>query len=462
MRCAALKLCLSLLVVMGSSFFYAQEGEAIEHETEDHEDVATGDASKAAVPTQNNVQQQQASSASDEQQEAEETAHPAQKEAEEPTTPATSNDQPVVSKPSQEAKTDASPAELEKQHTHAEKTKQVLPPVAQVAEKPSGPVASDTTPENGQPQSEVNVGLDTLNVNHDTKGNWLYKRFWWERARKLYEDIARRSTILLDSKKPFFDKRTALDRDVFDQFYTKNGFEKGELTATLTRLINDLEQERTQKGVLSEPERDVLSKLAQEKETLEKLRQDTEIINKLDNSIDDALAVLNGQVTQCRAYEEQALQKLNEITRELSDKRAKELYHEMRILFDNINNIESYLKGPFTAYFEGLGSKAQELIDQANTALARLKEQGIDLGKQVEQVHADEKKAVDSQQKCPTAPEGFSITGWLSTVWNTVTGLFQQGYAWVSSFWVSPEKPAEAQVANVVPQNATQTTKEQE
>lgn len=309
-------------------------------------------------------------------------------------------------------------------------------------------------------------GIDTMNVSYDSKGNWLYKRFWWEQARKLYDGMTHKVKLVFDALSPFFVKRTDLDRQVFDEFYQKSGFDKGVLETTLDSLRETLEEKRKKLHELSEQDRDFLTKIETEQEELAQLRQATEAISKLDVAVDQAIALLNKQADLCRSYQEQALEHLYEIERELSDKKAKELFYQMKVLDDNIANIDAYIKGEFTRYFDALGSQAKEQVDKVITSLTTLKERGIDLKKHAQELQAkaeqEESEKKEAAEKAET--QQSSIVRWISSAWNTLTGWISQGYSWIIKWWSSSKEqaPAETTEQAAVQQEITQARKQEQ
>lgn len=306
--------------------------------------------------------------------------------------------------------------------------------------------------------SKGSNAIDTMNVAGEAEGNWLYKRYWWERAGGLYDKITHQVKGIFDLQNPFFTQRTELDQSVFDEFYKKSGFDKGVLETTLDNLNKFFEEKRKQAHDLTAQEREFLTQLEAEQEQLAQLRQSTETISKLDVAVDQAIALLNKQTSLCRSYEEQALDYLREIERELSDKKAKELYYQMRVLYDNIVSIENYIKDDFTKYFETLGAKAREHSTTIITTLTKLKERGIDLRQHMEAF--DKKSQQDAQltekQAENAQSQDSTVLGWLSSAWNTITGLVSDVYSWVVGLWSAPVAEESSPTAEIKSASAVQ------
>lgn len=359
------------------------------------------------------------------------------------------------------AQTSASPTPSSFESTPVSTPMQSMPSIPQPAwsmtAAPTAPtpvkVASETPLAVGENTQESTIGIDTMDVKGETKGNWLYKRFWWERARKLHDEILNRLKAILAERDSFSEKATITARTVFADFYKKSGYEKGELDTALKMLKTDVEEQRAKGCTLNEQERAAFAALEQEKEKVEQLHKAIQAINILSASFDDALKLLNQQIALCNSYEQQASEQLATIERELSDKQAKESYHQMRTSFENIINIEQYIKGDFAQYFANLTTKTQEHIATVMTSLAALKERGIDLTKQIEQIRNKkcELEQPDEPVEPAPAPVQDTTTGvahWLSTAWNTVSNSVSDGYQWLRSFWSSDDTAPEADDAN--------------
>ena len=293
---------------------------------------------------------------------------------------------------------------------------------------------------------------------------------WWEKAQVKYERIKGFVGDVMESRMRFFTKRTELDRDVFDPFYTEIGLSQGELQGVLDGLVSRMQQEREEEGMLNEQERTFLESLHVEKKTVEKMRTDVKSINKVDYAIDDAIQKLMEQINLARGYEKQAWQNLKSIGKELSDKKARELYFGMDTIGKNIQAIHEYIKGPFSQHFDMLASTAEEKTSSVKSAAQSLKEKGLDLKKQVEQLTKDEEKVEEAP---PPKPEVEKIKpepkGWFATISSYGTTAFSwvhAGLVKVSGWLMSSmdyvlhlfgRKPPEPVPAEAVPAEAAPT-----
>lgn len=261
------------------------------------------------------------------------------------------------------------------------------------------------------------VGIDTVDVS-EPKGNWLYKRIWWERAERLYEKIQQMVTQIHQAPTVFFSRRSELDRNVLDPFYLNVGLSEGELNQVLAHYMQELEKERAEFQVLDEKERLFLVHLKDEKKNLETLHGSVQTIAKFDKAVDAALARLIEQVNAARNYENQAWASFKSINRELSDKKARELYYAMDAYWKNVNNINTYIAGQYTQYFDDLIKKIYQETENVKSSLNGLKEKGIDIRKQGQELIEGSPKKTQAERDEDAEKEE---RGFVNLCWN---GLF--------------------------------------
>lgn len=301
--------------------------------------------------------------------------------------------------------------------------KQVAQPVA-VPSEATIPVQQAVPAVKPQMEEEADLqdleikGIDTVDIN-EPKGNWLYKRIWWEKAERTYEKIKQLTDKILESKMAFFVKRNELDRMVFD-FYGDLGFKQGEVSELIDFMISQLEQERKIEGSLDEKERELLDLLTQEKKNIEKLQYGFQNISKVDQAIEDALMKLVEQLNQAKYYEQQAWEYFKAINRELSDKKARELFYSMDTFWRNLNSINSYLSDAFAKYFEQLTQKMHQETDNIKASVQALSEKGISLQVQALAMRRECKAPIKedvSEQEAPSS-------SWLDSVWTILKAPF--------------------------------------
>ncbi len=256
-------------------------------------------------------------------------------------------------------------------------------------EVPTAPVPESQAPEPASVETSDKdewdeiKGIDTVDID-EPQGNWLLKRIWWEKAEAKYEKIKTLVEQVLESRMVFFAKHTELDRNVFDPFYMTIGLGQGELQEITTYFISQIEELREKGEALTLEERDLLQALKEEQETVEQLTKDVHAIGEYDTAINEALATLMEQMNLCRKYEREAWDAFKAIAKELSDKRARDLYYSMEAASKNINNIKDYVTNVFSPHFNQLTQQVEEYTEKVKSALELLKEKGVDVKKQAE------------------------------------------------------------------------------
>lgn len=284
-------------------------------------------------------------------------------------------------------------------------------------EPPSAQEPGPIAPEQAGDEDLEIKGIDTVDIN-EAKGNWLYKRIWWERAERTYEKIKQLTDKILESRMNFFVKRNELDRMIVD-FYSELGFRQGELNELIGFMSRQLEQERSE-GTLDEKERELLALLNREKKNIEQVQQGNQNISKIDQALNDAIMKLVEQLNQAKYYEQQAWEHFKAINRELSDKKARELFYSMDTYWRNLNSINSYLSDAFAKYFDQLVQKVQQETDKIKVSVDALSEKGVNLQAQAlsmkQECKAPVKEESDSQET--------ESTGLLATLWRWIKAPF--------------------------------------
>lgn len=305
------------------------------------------------------------------------------------------------------------------------------------AAAPAAPsdAAANTEPVEHAEDLEIK-GINTVDVDSEPKGNWLYKRIWWEKAERTYEKIKQLTDKILEARILYFARRTDLDRNTLDPFYLGQGFNQGELTEIITYLTEQFEQERKD-GTLDEKERELLAILNEEKKNLEGLQKGIVTVTNIDHAIDDALLKLSEQLNQAKMYEQQAWQSFKAINRELSDKKARELYYGMDTYWRNLNNINTYISGAFSQYFDQLDERIKQEVEKIKATMSVLKEKGIDIQAQAQKLKAaipteKEEEAVETQ-----VPSGImgTLWGWLKAPFTGIANVVSGGLNWITGLF---------------------------
>ncbi len=286
-------------------------------------------------------------------------------------------------------------------------------------------------PETEEPPIKVEEieGIDTVDLK-EPRGNWLFKRIWWERAEKKYEKIRTLVQEILESRMKFFMERSEIDKNVLDPFYIEVGLNKGEFQEVLDELTKKLEQVREKDVTLTGPERDLLNTLENEKDTLDQLTLDVQSIGQLDRDIDNALSKLMEQINRVRRYERDAWRYFKEISRVLSDTKARELFYKMEVIANNIKDIKEYIDQTFNQYFENIVATTKESVQRIETNVQSFEEKGINFKKQaqkmIEQVMPAEKTESDEEEE--EEEEEESSQGWFGATMSMIGGAAQSTF----------------------------------
>jgi hypothetical protein len=265
-------------------------------------------------------------------------------------------------------------------------------------------------------------GIHTVDLN-EPEGNWLFKRIWWEKCKKLYGKIRERVDKIVESRMHFFTERVKLDREYIDPFYISIGFDQGALSELVQHLFELLKIDREAVGALSERELEQYNLVTEEKNKLEQLQSAVIDVQQLSNGIDEALKNLMEQVNLARSYEREAWQNLEAIAEELSDKKAREHYYIVANLWRNIKDIGNYIIGPFSQHFVQLGTTVNQRINSIQEILEALKAKGVMLAQKIEETHESSptQDEEDEEQEEDLAPVKV---GWFAWLWQIIKRLF--------------------------------------
>jgi hypothetical protein len=319
-------------------------------------------------------------------------------------------------------------SEHDQKHQHASK-KSADKPVEQVQ---------------AMPEEKVQImGIDTVDIS-EPKGNWLYKRIWWEKAERLYEKIKNMTDQIYEARMIFFSRRTELDRNVLDPFYLSVGLNQGELTQILTYYTLFIDKERAANKELESKERQFFDMLVLEKKNLEALNSSVQNVLKLDQAIDTALMKLMEQINLSRNYERQSWNNFKDINRELSDKKAREDYYKMDTSWKNVNNINSYIASQFTQYFDELVNKIVQETEGIKSQVKALREKGIDITEQGQQLasqgalkFSSERPEEEAKEVQEEGSRSFwtTVAGYIKTPFAYVYGLVADSVSWFGSLF---------------------------
>ncbi len=301
---------------------------------------------------------------------------------------------------------------------------------------------------------EKEGGIDSININ-DASGNWLLKRVWFEKSEDRYDKIKERVTEVESQRQSFFTQRGELETKILTPFYLAIGIDQGTLNVILEDLTQEFNQIKKKTVVLSEQEREFLELIGAEKKSLDQLKDDVALIEKIDVAVDESLDILNDQIKRCHEYEKEAWQYLQDITKELSDKKARTLYYKMDTVARNIANIFQYIKGPFNDYFDQLLSLAKTNTERVKDTMAMLKEKGIDFQKRAQtlkDIAAQRERGVEEKEQAKEIEEqeeedAEQSEGWFASignaahsVWTSIKQMISSVYETISGWFTSKKE----------------------
>lgn len=286
-------------------------------------------------------------------------------------------------------------------------------------------------------EDEEIAGIDTVDL-EQPQGNWLFKRLWWERAEEKYEEIRMLVAHILESRLPFFLKRADVDRIVLDPFYLQVAHDRGALEILLSDVADFLAQEAEQDQMLDEEEKTLRSQLEAERENIEQLQKNIQAVLQFDHELDFAISTLMEQLQKANEYEQEAWTLFKEIGRVLDDQKAREYVLKIKHIHRNIKEIEGYIKGKFTAYFDQLIATIKDSVAGVTATMDQLTEKGINLSeylKKLKQEDFEDEIEEDVQEVCqPKADERGFFDRWIISPVSSFFGAIWQGIVTVVSW----------------------------
>jgi hypothetical protein len=315
-----------------------------------------------------------------------------------------------------------------------------LPAQAAEASVESQPSAETAGTQVGTPEVEEMKSIDTIDL-EQPEGNWLNKRIWWERAKDKYKECRELFEAIFSSRMGFLEKRSEIEKTIFDPFYRQIGLEQAELRDLLTSLIDYVEEEKEEAGYLDDQARQLRDKISAAKKDIEQLKLDIDAINNIDNAIDKAVNTLSAKINEAHRFEQAAWDEFEAIAHELSDKRAYERYYVIDGIHKNLKDLQKYILEEFNTYFNGLVKAAYDKTERAKKEVQGLKDQDIDLQDQAKRLASEEqlseeeeakraeKAAEEARKAAQAAKVGFFGHIWAWTV-NVLKGLWNLLFGW--------------------------------
>lgn len=296
--------------------------------------------------------------------------------------------------------------------------------------KSEAPVAQADKPEK---KVDELVGIDTVNVD-EPSGNWLYKRLFWERAEDKYQKLKELVDAIMEARTKFFKGRVKLDKEIFDPIYTRTNYRGGELSSILKDMLEELQKMRERKHGLDEAERDLFAKIEMNKERLEEFQAEIQFLLKIDAAVDEAIDTLVSLINQARNFENQGWADFKAISRELSDKKARDLFYRIDTYWRNVKDIQVYVTTKLDEHMTYLEKTAKQHAEKVNLLLNDLEKQGFILKEQVEAL--DKKKEVSPEEEEAAALKAKAASGgFFNTVGRIFSWMAQPFVAIAKALW---------------------------
>lgn len=274
-----------------------------------------------------------------------------------------------------------------------------------------------------QPGSTKAPGEGITTVN-EARGNWFFKNQIGKDARKLNVDIHKKVAAVQPLQEKYLKDREAVDA-ALNAFNTEYGFHGGEIDARLDILIDQVTKLEETQSAHDAEEVALLEDLKKKKTEVEALKKDFQDLQDLENALSQSLAIMSSAITKVVSYEDQASTHYDEIFEVLNDQTAEELFKKMKVLFDNIVVIETYLTGEFSTYFKNTSQKIIDQIEVIKKHIIDLKQQGIALGQKMRELQAkedEEFKLKDKEEQEKKAHlKAKAERTWLSPIFDAIS-----------------------------------------
>jgi hypothetical protein len=246
------------------------------------------------------------------------------------------------------------------------------------------------------------ISLDTLDL--DAGGNWLNKRYWYEKAQELFGEIREAVVQVIDSRNDFYKEVSTIGKQL-DDFYDTFSFDQGQVEQVLKDALQEIGLFREQRGDLSEKERALKQSILLEQKSIEQFGALLKNIHTIDQTIEDTFGKALAYIDTTRKYEAEAWESFKAIGHELDDKKAEVEFYKMESYLKNVQQAQDYLQHKLLAYLQNdLIAKARTQMDAMKNAFKTLQDKNIDLvkilnGEYAKDIEAEKQRLKDSAQK---------------------------------------------------------------
>jgi hypothetical protein len=315
-------------------------------------------------------------------------------------------------------------------------------------------------------QEEVQrSSLETLDIN--ASGNWLEKRYWYQKAEKTYELTKSTVAEIVDMRAAFYSAAHGIGQQL-DTFYETVNFDKGQIDYLLQDALQDTDLLKDDRGDLSPEEREIKNNIKADQKQLELIGKTIKGIHDLDKSVEDVFAQALQIIDNARKYEIEAWESFKTIAYDLDDKKAEAEYLKIDGYYQNAQQTLGFLKTQLLTYLQqALIQKITVHVSKVQQSLEDLKKKDLDAKKQREkeaiklavqvegEKFAEKMHKAESAKQAPVAQEAwydfvfvwydsavvlissaFSNIGMLGAqLWNMIQEAAVSAYTWMLS-WV--------------------------
>jgi hypothetical protein len=276
---------------------------------------------------------------------------------------------------------------------------------------------------------------DGVTTTQDLRGNWYSKRKILNDSRRVFESMRSIIDELEEGYGAYLSKRNDVVSTV-DTFYLDYAFKGGAIDSAMNDISEQLKQERSDEGELTEEERAYVGKLESYQNELEQLQVDMQSLHELHIALDQSLRTLHEQIDKARDFEEKTWEYYNAISQVLSDKIATQMYYEMQGLSENVKKISDYMTGDVDAFLNNTIGLINEYVEKTKTDIDALEKEGIVLRENVAAEVVDEEVQEDEQAPSPEQAKEEAAPGWFQRALTNVKMAWQGFVSWIASWFI--------------------------
>lgn len=247
---------------------------------------------------------------------------------------------------------------------------QGMQPAAQTQPMPQQqPAAPEVKQDVVVDQWEQVSGLDT--TIDEGRGDWYNKRKILKKARQLDEAVRQRvqeiERVAEQVKQEHEANVVRLAKAITQLPFTQVHLDRAKAKLEEAIKVRSAETEKK-----TDADRQLLVDLNDSKKMLDEFIGDVAYLQEIQKGVAQAIELVNSQVGQGKAYEQQSWQLYERIDQALSDRLAEQLFEEMRAIDGNVTAIRQYISQDLPAYLISMNQLFQTQktkVDQAYTTL---------------------------------------------------------------------------------------------